>query len=275
MDKKLCLMIDIEPDQDPKGMFGDPLTFRGIKEGLPILKKIVGNTPITFFVSGRCLNTEEFKSVAKLFEFEQYGVLFNLGDYNPTREHIEGKTYSKASFDVPFQILEKALRTCVQDFEKALEVVPTAIRFSGAAVNFDVLNRLGEIGMFSHSSSTAPGMLSNDKKIDHRLYKHEPYSIGKLVEVPFSVYGDSRNGWVSPVPGFALTDNVFEIMRKASHVTINMSLRDFVFGCSPMLEVKDDEEYVVDRLKAWLWFAKEQNFEFIRIKDVKPISGEF
>lgn len=270
-EKKIVLTVDVEPDVNLKGVFGTPLSYKGVDVGMNRLKSLIEDLPVTFFVSGRCL--DKVGDLVDTFNCE-IGALFNVGDYNPKKERIEGTTYSMNSFDATRKTLSASLSNCVDEF-KRVDVDLRSIRFGGASVNIDVLKWLGEQDVFTHSSSTAPGMISSDKKIDHRLYKHDPYKVGNIVEVPFSVYGKDRVSWASPVPGFGLTDNVFEVIRKAPYININMSLRDFVFDTSPFLLEEEDEVVIRDRLKAWIWFATQEGCEFTGVTGVKEISESF
>ena len=270
----LIVTIDVEADVDQDGNFYEIMSFKGAFEGLAklalFMKLVDIELKYTFFVSPL------FKDFSLLEEFGdsvEIGVLFSPGDFDPGKEPLERSKHVQKSFDIERKTLKEKLVSCIKLYE---DIKPTSIRFGGAAVNSDILEWLGEneFGL-THSSSTAPGLLSVDKEIDHRLYKHDPYRLGNVIEVPFSIYGEDRVGWVSPVMGFGLTDNVFEIMRKAPVVNINFSLRDLVVGCSVFIKDEEDVTILMDRLAAWLWFAKRGNMCPKLVSEIEPISEGF
>jgi hypothetical protein len=200
------------------------------------------------------------------------GVFFNSGDYPPNVEDVFAVKKTQNVCKLPKSQLDEKMQACLKKFGVE-HGSPKAMRFAGCLVDSGLLEWLGDSDFgFTHSSSTVPTMISDTLDVDHRLYKPIPYRVGKIVEVPISVYGSRRSGWLSPVPNFGVTDNFMEIARKVELLVVNLSIRDLVAGCSPFLEVPEDAIAVRERLDLWLKIAMGKGFRLTDILDVESES---
>lgn len=273
--KDLVITVDVEPDVDKNGKILEPLSFRGVEEGGFLLASLLLGIAdkITFFLDCN-VPFDVIEKLKSWFVEPEFGILFYADDWDPDSKDMKTRLDARNAFQFDREALMEKLSNCIKFYEK---LKPKSIRVGNASVNSDLLEWLGkEANSFglTHSSSTIPGMISKDRTIDHRLYKHDPYRVGNLIEVPFSVYGGDRRSWVSPSMGFGLTDNIFEIMRKVPVLNMNLGLRDFRFGCTPFLMEEEDSIAFNDRLKTWIWFARQQGFLFKTVSQIEAISDE-
>jgi len=266
MSRTLAITVTVEPDSGKNGLLANPPSFEGVKNGMHVLYNCIGNEKVTFFVSRYCY--DYVKEIERIFEKAEFGALFYPGDFQPEMEMPFGSFYKQSVPMVSREILTKKLTACREFFKKE-----KAIRFGSAWIDVMSLAWFGDNPFgFTHSSSTCPSLLSADEKFDHRCIKWTPFSTGKIIEVPLSIFGGDRNAWVSPTRGFGLTDNVFEIMRKADHITLDLSMRDLVPACSPFTQTADDSKEMQDRFDAWMYFSRRVGMTPVRITEVAALT---
>ena len=114
---------------------------------------------------------------------------------------------------------------------------------------------------FIISSSTVPSLMTQDNLIDHRLYNHVPYQVGKILEIPLSVYDGRMECWLRPTPGFGLLDNCLEMMRMVEILNMSFDAAELSSGATPHC-LDDQAVYAMkERLEVLMWYARRQNFK--------------
>ena len=262
--KELVVTIDIHPDFDKAGCFKSPLSFNGLNYGFPLVCSILSHSiKKTLFLTKSSVSPMKYiaKGLVKN-NFTEIGVLFFPDEYGPNPVSLEGVQQANSVIDCNREIIKEKICNCLKYFySNGLD--PKCIRFGSYGVDIDTLEWLSTQDWFNftHSSTTVPTMLSNDNKVDHRLYPAFPWKIGNLIEVPSSVFNGDALCWLRPTLKFGLLDNMLEIVRQSNVMNLTFGAVDYSPGAGIFAATDYDVIVEQDRLSIIIDYMMSQGVE--------------
>lgn len=204
MKKFITLTIDVEPDCTPTWRYSDPLTFRGVEQGIgqrlhPLFRKhqIVPTYLINNVVLEDDKSVEVLRSLPGQFEL---GTHLHPEFIEPEKEFVDyaGKKGEGNCCFLPPEIEYKKIENITRLFETRFDHQPVSFRagrFSAGASTIASLEKCG----YKVDTSVTPHVKWNDKTraeaVDFSDAPEQPY----LIE-PGTILGQSEKGRLLQVP---------------------------------------------------------------------------
>jgi hypothetical protein len=209
----LTITIDVEPDCSSNWVYSDPLTFRGVSEGIqqrlqPLFGKY--NMVPTYLINNVVLedaaSTRVFQSLEGNFEL---GTHLHPEFIAPQKEHenYAGKKGIANCCFYPPEIETGKLQNITHLFTDNFGYAPVSFRAGRYSAGLNTIRSLASLG-YKVDTSVTPHLIWNDKTreqpVDFRQAPEQPYFIGahsmttpdaqsQLLEVPVGIAAFKRN----------------------------------------------------------------------------------
>lgn len=209
----LTITIDVEPDCTPSWQYSNPLTFKGVTEGIgqrlhPLFEKY--NIVPTYLINNVVMEDAEsvdfFRSLKGNFEL---GAHLHPEFIAPDKMYDDyaGKKGAANGCFYPPEIEFEKISAITSLFESKLGYKPTSFRAGRFSASANTINSLVKLG-YKADTSVTPHICWNDKSrekpVDFTSAPEQPYFIkagtiletdrsGKLLQVPVSIALQKRN----------------------------------------------------------------------------------
>jgi len=213
MKKYFVITIDVEPDCSSTWYYSDPLTFRGVSEGIAqILQPLFNKYEITptYLINNVVLEDEDSMKVFRHLQGKyELGAHLHPEFILPEKKYetYAGKKGVANSCFYPPEIEFEKIRNITLLFERMLGYRPTAFRAGRYSAGLNSMRSLRQLGYLVDTSVT-PHVCWNDasreEPVDFRQAPEQPYFLdrdslvredkgGSLLEVPISIMLRRRN----------------------------------------------------------------------------------
>jgi hypothetical protein len=207
MNRYVVITIDVEPDCSPDWRYSDPLTFRGVHEGIAkILQPLFNKYSITptYLINNVVLEDEE-----SINTFKKLQGSFELGTHlhpefiepQKTEFNYAGKKGIANGCFYPPDIEFEKIRNITDLFRNKFNFAPTSFRAGRFSAGPNTIRSLARLN-YKVDTSVTPGVRWDDhtreKPVDYRRAPLQPYRLnsnniaseqpdGDLLEVPVSI----------------------------------------------------------------------------------------
>lgn len=209
----LTITIDVEPDCTPSWQYSNPLTFKGVTEGIgqrlhPLFERY--NIVPTYLINNVVMEDAEsvdfFRSLKGRLEL---GTHLHPEFIAPAKmyDNYAGKKGAANCCFYPPQIEFEKIKAITALFRKQFGYQPSSFRAGRFSAGVNTMNSLAELG-YKTDTSVTPHVCWNDKSrekpVDFTDAPEQPYFIkpgtvqeadpsGQLLQVPVSIALQKRN----------------------------------------------------------------------------------
>ena len=265
--KQAIFTIDVEPDFEGTEAFRLPIRYDNAMEGLELLEDSLPICYWTIFAPALAIEQNKSKFKKYVDGGANVGLLFYPEDLQERKED-EPLIHLLRAFEMEREELLNLLTSGILRCE--VELCGSGVcglRVGGYNVDVDLMEWLGEQELgIKASSSTIPSMINTDGSIDHRLYNHDPWKNGNLIEFPLTVFEGKLECWCSSSPGLGLLDNVLEIIRIADYFHYSIDAGDLV-GKTLKCSNSHLAESVRDRIDVVRYMLNAHSVVQVRVAD--------
>lgn len=289
--RQFCLTIDVEPDAGPAWKTTDPITFRGVREGIDRLQRLCDSYGVkpTYLLNPVVIRDTE--SVAFLHSLgttrAELGTHLH-GDYVEPQARYPGPDFSGADpadmqCEYRPEIEMAKLKTLTELFRSTFNRSPKSFRAGRFGARGWTLYCLKQLG-YTHDTSVTP-FRNWYGKADFSKAKHlAPYTASGnnileegeqgVIEVPVTITPDQA--WLRPTPGFSDFAKMKSVVDwYESHVPGAVLCSMFhnvelVPGLSPYNATAAGCDRMKDDLKRLFDYLQSRQYQFVRLSDVQP-----
>jgi hypothetical protein len=309
MNRYVVITIDVEPDCSPDWRYSDPLTFRGVHEGIGNILQPLFNE--YSFTPTYLINNVVLEDDASIHTFKNLQGKFELGTHlhpefiEPQKTEFDyagKKGIANSCFYSPETEFEK-IRNITNLFTNRFNYEPASFRAGRFSAGPNTIKSLCKLN-YKVDTSVTPNVKWDDrtreKSVDFRRAPWQPYIIDdELLEVPISIirnrlsipayikyivknkripYKGSSPIWLRPK--FSGTPQFKNIVREISekfsskeNVVFNMMFHnvEVIPGLSPYSLTAEDAAAYIQSIKWFLNYCQEQKIQSVGLSSLYDI----
>ena len=302
-ERSLLVTIDTEVDKDPRWRISNPVSFRSVTDGVPLVLSPLfdryGVVP-TYFLSAEVLEERECVTVLKaLGDRAELGTHLHSEFVEPdrklSRDNMAGQGADALQKECSRDIESRKLENLTTLFRDRIGYAPTSFRAGRYAISESTLEILARLG-YRVDSSVTPGLRWEylEGVVDFTSWSAAPVRVdtpaGPLVEIPVSIRTGSMSArwvqkWPAPLkravtrlagrhaqhpwlrPSWASGSALIRYVKASREPIQNLMLHsmEVIPGASPYARTSADAERIVDAMDALFEYCASERFTFCGI----------
>jgi hypothetical protein len=303
MNRYFVITIDVEPDCTPTWRYADPLTFKGVCDGIKkILQPLFNKYDAcpTYLINNVVLedgeSTEVFLGLNGQFEL---GTHLHAEFIEPQKQfsNYAGKKGEANQYSLPPETEFKKMENITRLFERNFGKKPTSFRAGRFGAGKNTIKSLHELG-YHVDTSVTPHVCWNDKTrkvpLDYTRTPEQPYFVsedsfptgnvkGKILEVPVSIIRNRKFFrlkplWLRPhLSDFRDFLKIMDVQNKNNTnedlIVYNMMFHqvEVIPGLSPYTQTLEESKKYLSTIEAFLAHCKKANIKSTSLSSLYDI----